>query len=185
MKNQFKISALLLLFLPLVAAAGIDCASLADWSGPIDGYKVNLHHIYCGEPGNNDAAKGFHSMPNGETPSNYVSSDNADKPNAAGIYTLKKIKLKFGGTEYTKSFSSMFPKQCSMDQINQSVVYSLANSTGSCTEPSWAACGPNAPKGSSDKKYCLGSNGSQFTIASATLRGEPKKINTGFPIYTK
>lgn len=173
------------LFGSVATAAGIDCASLPDWSNPIDGYRVNLHHVYCGEAGNNGSAKGFHAMPNGEAPSDYVASEPGDKPNAAGIYTLKRIKLKLGGSEYTKSFSSMFPKHCSPEQINQSIVYSLANSSGSCTDPSWASCGPNAPDGSSDKKYCLGSNGTKFTIASATLRGEAKKINTGFPIYTK
>jgi Bacterial EndoU nuclease len=185
MKTQFKVFAVLLLFSPVVAAAGIDCAKLPAWSDPIGGYEVNLHHVFCGEPGKNGAAKGFHSMPGGEAPSTYVSSDSADGPDAAGIYTLKKIKLKFDGTDYTKSFSSLFPKACSMDQINQSIVYSLVNASGACSDPSWASCGPNAPANSSDAKYCLGSKGNRFTIASAMVNGEPKKINTGFPIYSK
>ncbi len=174
-----------MLFSSMAAAAGIDCNSLPEWSAPVDGYKVNLHHVFCGEPGNNDTAKGFHAMPGGEAPSDYVSSDSADKPNAAGVYTLRNIKLKFGGKEHTKTFSTMFPKHCSQDQINQSIVYSLANTGGSCSNPGWASCGPNAPSGSTDKKYCLGNNGHSFTIASAPVRGEPRKINTGFPIYTK
>ena len=173
------------LFSSIAAAAGIDCASLPEWSGPIDGYKVNLHHVFCGEPGKNDQAKGFHAMPGGNAPSVYVSSDSADKPNAAGIYTLKNIKLAFGGAEYTKSFSSMFPRHCSRDQISQSIVYSLANANGSCSAPHWASCGPNAPNGSSDKKFCLGNDGNRFTIASATVNGDSRKINTGFPIFTK
>ncbi len=172
-------------FSPLAAAAGIDCAKLPNWSAPINDYQVNLHHVFCGEAGKNDAAKGFHVMQDGQAPSSYVSSQNADKPNAAGIYTLKNIILKFGDREYTKSFSSMFPKHCSIDQIKQSIVYSLANTSGPCSNPGWASCGQNAPVGSTNQQFCLGSNGNQFTIATATLRGEPKKINTGFPIYTK
>jgi Bacterial EndoU nuclease len=186
MKTQFKILALLFVFSPVAQAAGVNCAMLAEWSASIDGYAVNQHHVFCGESGKNGAAKGFHSMPGGEAPSTYISSRNADDPNGAGIYTLRNIKLNIDGTDYTKSFSSMFPKACSMDQINRSIVYSLVNSSGACSAPDWAQCGPNAPINSKDATYCLGSNGNQFTIATAKpTGGTPKKINTGFPILTK
>lgn len=164
-------------------AEGIDCNTLPSWSQSIDGYKVNLHHIYCGEPGKKGRAKGFHSMPNGDAPSDYVSSTNADGPNKAGIYTLKKIHLKFNGANYIKSFSSMYPKSCSMDQVNNSIVYSLTHSTGNCAAPNWAKCGPNAPS-EGGAKYCTSEDGSIFTIATAVLSSDPKKLNTGFPIYT-
>lgn len=163
-------------------AAGIDCSTLPEWSSVIDGYQVNQHHVFCGEPGKHASAKGFHSMPNGEAPSTYLSSTPAAGPNAAGIYTLKNINLTFGSATYVKSMSSMFPNTCTQDQVNNSIVYSLQNSTGSCANPSWAKCGPNAPL-AGGAAYCLATNGSIFQIATATLSGT-KKINTGFPIFT-
>lgn len=163
------------------AAAGIDCSSLPAWSAAINGYQVNQHHVFCGEPASGGSAKGFHSMPNGEAPSTYLSSTPAAGPNAAGVYTLKNINLKFGSTTYVKSMSSMFPNACSQAQVNNSIVYSLQNATGNCANPSWAKCGPNAPP-TGGAAYCLASDGSTYQIATALLSGT-KKINTGFPIF--
>jgi len=166
-------------------AAGVDCDTLADWSDPIGEslLEVNQHHVFCGEPSKKGSAKGFHATAGGEFPSSYVSSTDASSVNAAGIYTLRKIKLQFHGEEYTKSFSSMFPKHCSVSQINESIVYSRLHSTGSCSGTGWAQCGPNAPADDTTGKYCI-TNDASFDIASAVLTKEPSKINTGFPIYT-
>ncbi len=167
------------------SAEGLDCDTLADWSAPIgkNNLTVNQHHVFCGESSRKGSAKGFHATADGEYPSSYVRSTNAGVVNDAGIYTLRNVKLQFHGKEYTKSFSSMFPKQCSVSQINQSIVYSRMNSTSSCAGTGWAQCGPNAPIDDTTGKYCM-VNGEYYEIASAVLTQDPSKINTGFPIYT-
>lgn len=180
MKNRFVL--LFGLFLSANAmAAGIDCNTLPQWSASISGYQVNQHHVFCGEPASGGSAKGFHSMPNGDAPSTYLSSTPLSGPNAAGIYTLQNINLKFGSTTYVKSMSSMFPNTCTQAQVNNSIVYSLQNATGNCANPSWAKCGPNAPP-AGGAAYCVAKNGSTYQIATALLSGT-KKINTGFPIF--
>lgn len=179
--KRYIILALLILVSANAKATGIDCNALPAWSDPIDGFQVNQHHVFCGEPGKNSSAKGFHSTPNNESPTSYISSTSVNPPNRAGIYTLRQIKLSFNGKQYVKSFSSLFPSHCSQAQVNKSIVYSIQNKTGSCADPNWASCGPNAPaEGGAD--YCVGTNGAPYTIASALLSGT-QKINTGFPIY--
>jgi hypothetical protein len=138
--------------------------------------------VFCGEPGNGTRAKGFHAMPGGNAPSTYVSADADTGPNAAGVYTLRNIQLRFDGDGYTKSFSSMFPDRCSQAQVTQSIAYSQANSAGNCASPTWAKCGPSAPSSGDVAAYCAGDDGSPFTIGSALL-GTSTRINTGFPIY--
>lgn len=163
-------------------AEGINCTTLSEWSETIDGHQVNLRHVFCGEAGKNDKAKGFHAMPGDNAPSNYVSSIPGDPANGADVYTLKQIKLTFAGKPYVKSFSSMFPKHCSQAQVNKSIVYSLINKTGACAAPNWASCGPNAPK-EGGEEHCLAKDGSNFDIATAVLPSDNTRINTGFPIY--
>ena len=188
---KYLISLILCLWIPVASAAsdtpsiaqlGIDCNTLAEWSTEVDGYQLNLHHVFCGEPGKRGRAKGFHSMPEGIAPSNYDGSESGDPVNSAGVYTLEKIELSFAEGKYTKSFSSMFPNHCSYDQVINSIVYSVQNNSGSCASPDWATCGPNAPKQGAEA-YCVATDGSTFTIATAILRSDNKKINTGFPIY--
>ena len=177
---------IILIFAILVSAnamaGGINCTTLPEWSETIDGYQLNQRHVFCGEAGNNGKAKGFHAMPGGNAPSNYISSSPSDPANGAGIYTLRNIELIFSGRSYIKSFSSMFPKHCSQEQINKSIAYSLINTRGACAAPNWASCGPNAPQ-EGGKQYCLGENGVDFDIATAVLPGDKTWINTGFPIY--
>ena len=45
-----------------VMAEGINCATMPEWSEAIDGYQLNQHHVFCGEAGKKDKAKGFHAM---------------------------------------------------------------------------------------------------------------------------
>jgi len=165
------------------SAGGIDCSELPNWSANIRGYRVNLHHVYCGEAGRNGRAKGFHAMPKGRAPSTYLGSKRAGRPNGAGVYTLRNVDLKIHGALYTKSFSSMFPEHCSRTQIDNSIVYSRLNNKGDCASPGWAQCGPSGPaKDNAD--FCMGSNGRAFDVATALLR-KSRKINTGFPIYKR
>lgn len=187
-----RILATLLLVLPVTAlsggvqGAGIDCRATAEWSRDIDGFQLNLHHVFCGEAGRGDRAKGFHAMPHGQAPSSYVTSTPADAPNAAGVYTLRDIGLKFDGAQYTKRFSSVFPNACSALQVAYSIIYSRQHSTGNCAAPGWAQCGPSGPAADSPDKagYCLGDDGKPFPIASALLPNS-QKINTGFPIFER
>ncbi|WP_177186293.1 EndoU domain-containing protein [Nitrosomonas sp. Nm166] len=165
-----------------IMAKGIDCATLSEWSETIDGYQLNQRHVFCGEVGKKNKAKGFHAMPDGNAPSNYINSSPADPANGAGVYTLKQIQLRFAGKQYEKSFSSIFPQHCSQTQVSKSIVYSLINRTGACASPGWASCGPNAPKDGGNE-YCLAANGAHFDIATAVLPGNKTRINTGFPIY--
>lgn len=164
-------------------AFAINCDTLDEWSSAIDGKQVNLHHVFCGEPSKNDRAKGFHAFPKGVKPSNFQSAQPTDAPNAAGVFTLRQIKLEFNGKVYTKSFSSMFPEHCSADQITASIVYSNTTSTGNCSNPSWAQCGMSAPASGATDGYCNGDDGKPFQVASALLYDDNSKINTGFPIY--
>lgn len=190
---KMSILLILLILLPMVVAASdseladdaaIDCSTLAEWSSPVAGYQLNLHHIFCGESGKRGRAKGFHSMPNGIPPSSYASAILADKANGAGVYTFEDVELIFDGRRYKKSFSSMFPNHCRAEQVMMSIIYSLQHSQGRCASPGWAMCGPNAPKQGGDE-YCVGTDGSQFSIASAVLPRDKQKINTGFPIYAR
>ena len=182
MKTLLFISALILPALSL--ADGINCSNLSEWSTPIEGMQVNQHHIFCGEPAKSGNAKGFHSMPQNQLPSDYLSSQKGDSPNASGIYTLKKIALSFNKRTHIKSFSSMFPDHCTQAQVNASIVFAQQNASGNCANPSWAKCGPNAPDNDSENKYCKGFPAKYFEIATAVLPDDSSKINTGFPIYT-
>lgn len=165
------------------ADTGVDCERLPVWSKSIDGYQVNLHHVFCGEAGRGNKAKGFHAMPDGKSPTTFRSAKQGSGPNSAGVYTLKTIKLEFHDQSYIKSFSSMFPKHCSFEQVTNSIVYSQRNSTGKCARPGWASCGPSSPNTGGGDRYCAGRDGKHFPIASA-LKGK-KRINTGFPIYRR
>ena len=189
-----KIFLLIVFFLlpMVVSAAGdegeaslvIDCQAIPEWSLPIEGYQLNLPHVFCGQPGKRDRAKGFHSMPDGIKPSSFIAGKLADKANGAGVYTLEQVELSFAGKRYQKSFSSMFPNHCSAEQVIGSIIYSVKNSGGNCASPGWAKCGENAPSAGGEQ-YCLAADGSTFTIATAVLPREKSKINTGFPIYTR
>lgn len=171
------------LFSSGVYAGGIECDTLPTWSKVTDGMVVNQHHIFCGEPKKDmSKAVGFHSMPNQEAPSTFVSSGNPFDKSTEGIYNLRNITLKFGDLEIKKSFSTMFPNSCSMNQINSSIVYAHKQNRGNCDGVYWAQCGPSSPQNDKSNSYCVGLNGKTFTIATAVLPQDPMKINTGFPI---
>ena len=159
-------------------AAGIDCNSLEKWK-TVDGYTVNQHHVFCGEINRRGKAVGFHSMPKRQRPSTILSYDGVC--NVPGIYTLRNIQIDFHGEKGTKSMSTMFPNACTMEQVNKSIAYSAQHSTGKCSSPGWANCGPSAPSRGDTFAYCTTEGGKPFTIASAFVGGT-KKINTGFPV---
>lgn len=163
-----------------VAASGIDCSKLPQYSNTNP--QVNLHHIFCGEI-KKGAAKGYHANPGGETPSTYVARKvSADRgPNPQGLRTWFDIQLAVNGQTAIKSMSSIFPYNCTQDQIVNSVVYSSLHSSKNCAgQSAWVNCGPSAPN-TGTKQYCLGDDGSIFTIGTSTP--QDNKINTGFPVY--
>lgn len=175
-------------FLALTTAApafadGIDCTALEEWSEPVEGYKVNLHHVFCGEARRDGRARGFHAMPHGAAPGSFVSAEDGAGPNAAGVYTLRDVELRFSGGRYRKRFSTMFPDHCTANQVIRSIAYSRVHGTGSCASPAWARCGPSAPPAGDRTAFCVGMDGTTFTIASAALPGDDTRITTGFPIY--
>ncbi|XOF33137.1 MAG: EndoU domain-containing protein [Candidatus Electrothrix sp. YB6] len=159
-------------------AAGIDCSTLNKWK-KVDNYEVNQHHIFCGEINRKGRAVGFHSMSGGEKPTTVLSYEGTCS--VSGIYTLRKIKLDIHGEKATKTISTMFPNTCSMEQVNNSVVYSVKHSTDKCSSPAWANCGPSAPSDGDVSSYCTEKNGKAFTIASAPGK-DNHSINTGFPV---
>ncbi len=171
---------------PLLGNEGIDCHSLAHWSPAYDGIKINQQHLFCGDINRKGKLVGFHAMPENKPPTHHRSSHIADSANTAGIYTLRDIRLTFDNKPYQKNFSSMFPAHCSRLQINRSIIYSIQNSHGECTSPSWASCGPNAPKNAhqqANNPFCSGNDGRSYPIASAAIRSDDNRINTAFPLY--
>ncbi len=166
---------------PHSAVAGIDCNTLPHWSKPIEGFQLNLKHIFCGEINRKGRVVGFHAMPNSHPPSSYHDAVLADKPNLQGVYTLRNIQLIFN-EPHRKGFSSMFPSHCSAEQIKHSIIYSIQQQQGKCASPGWARCGPSNPD-TNDSKFCNGLDGRSYLIASAQLRDNPQRINTAFPIY--
>ena len=192
MKNPIRLFLFLLfgLHATLIHADAVPCETLPHWSTPIPTgtdsgatARVNLHHIFCGEPGRRGRAKGFHAVPGGlsrSAPRPYVNHGGMEGPNAEGVYTLRNITLRFEGETYDKFLSTMFPDACTQAQVLRSVVYANTHNAGSCANPHWAVCGPSAPP-DGGTQYCLGNNGKAFTIAGAPKRNG--KINTGFPIY--
>lgn len=165
-------------FTSSVSASGIDCKSLPSWGNTNP--KVNLHHVFCGELNAQGKAVGYHSNPNGMTPSTYLSHGSSQPPNAAGIYQWNDIRLSLQGKTVQKPVSSMFPNKCSQAQVVSSIQYAATHAVGSCSAPPWAKCGPSAPSSGNRSAYCLGNDGSVFTIATAL--SSSGKINTGFPV---
>lgn len=163
-----------------MAEKGVNCNTLAQWSN--GNPQVNLHHVFCGEVNKKGNAVGYHSNPNGQTPTTYKSHNGGDASNKAGVYVWDKISLTLKGKTLVKPLSSMFPNHCSQMQIIKSIQYSSNVSKKSCTSPSWAQCAPSAPSSGDLSSYCLGDNKKALTIATALNSG---KVNTGFPIYTK
>lgn len=165
-------------FTPLSYAAGINCNTLPSWSNGSP--KVNLHHVFCGEINRKGRAVGYHANPNGQTPNTYISHKGGQSANSAGVYQWRKIKLSLEGKTVQKPVSSFFPDKCSQSEITRSIQYAATHVVKSCSNPSWAKCGPSAPASGSKNGYCVGNNGRAFTIATALNRSG--NINTGFPV---
>ncbi len=180
-KIQKIVILMVLIWLPFSAIASVDCATLPHWVALDNGLKMNQQHVFCGEFKGN-RPKGFHSRPAGVDPETVASFTVQDSPNAAGIYTGRWSHQDHPDKN---KFSSMFPDNCSVSQVLNSIAYAAGNIDKSCPAgaPNWTQCGQNIPNVTGDDltKYC--SNDDQiFTIGMAPPNNKGR-INTAFPIY--
>lgn len=165
---------------PLSASARVDCATFPQWVTLGNGMELNQQHVFCGE-WSGGRPKGFHSRPGAVSPSTVREFRVQDRPNAAGIYTGKWAH---GNDPAKTKFSSMFPDNCSVGQVLNSISYASAHPDPTCpiASPAWAKCGKNRPAeavGEELTDYC-GNNEVLFVIGFAAPRNN--KINTAFPI---
>lgn len=168
-----------LFLFPLSAFAEVGCAALPHWVTLDNGLQMNQRHVFCGEWKDN-RPKGFHSRPGGVNPGTVRNFTVQDPPNAAGIYTGKWSHINDPGRS---KFSSMFPDNCSVSQVLNSISYASAHSEPNCPagSPNWVRCGKNRP-GFDTKEpsaYC-GNGGAFFLIGFAPPQGN--RINTAFPL---
>ena len=181
-----KIKLYLILFFALVGAlflfAGsmaseMDCKGISHWSATDP--PINQWHVFCGEWNKRrNRPSGFHSRPGGENPATVDVLKITQQPNAKGLYG---VRWSYAGHPEREKFSSMFPDNCSRDQVLKSIVYAAAHPKP-CPRgaPRWAKCGVNKPaRGGAG--YCRAADDSLFTIAFATLKNS-SKINTAFPL---
>jgi hypothetical protein len=94
-----------------------------------------------------------------------------DLPDAAGIYTGKWSHKNDPGRS---KFSSMFPDNCSIEQVLNSISHASANPERNCPEgsPRWVKCGKNRPAFDTKELF--------FLIGFAEHKDN--KINTAFPL---
>ncbi|MDP1559604.1 MAG: EndoU domain-containing protein [Nitrosomonas sp.] len=165
---------------PLSALAQVNCATLPHWVKLNNGLQMNQIHVFCGE-WQHDRAKGFHSRPDGINPATVAKFTVQDRPNAAGIYTGK---WSYQNQPDKNKFSSLFPDNCSTEQVLNSISHASTTTDAQCPQgaPSWTKCGQNKPKSAQKNsiKYCS-KDGQFFTIGFAPPQNG--KINTAFPIF--
>ena len=179
--GRIFLTGLLALFLcPLHALAEVDCATLPHWVALDNGLQMNQQHVFCGEWTNN-RQKGFHSRPGGVDPATVQKFKVQDPPNSAGIYTGK---WSYNNEPDKSKFSSMFPDNCSTEQVLNSISHASAHPDLNCPagSPGWVKCGKNIPTSVTKKElsgYCS-IDEKFFSIGFAAPKND--KINTAFPI---
>lgn len=165
---------------PLPAFAAVNCTNLPHWVTLSNGLQMNQVHLFCGE-WQHDRAKGFHFRPNGLNPVTVAYFSVQDQANAAGIYTGR---WSHQDQPEKNKFSSMFPDNCTIEQVLNSISYASANADTQCPQgsPSWIKCGQNKPKSAKKTsiKYCS-KDDKFFTIGFAPPRNGT--INTAFPVF--
>ena len=155
----------------------MDCRSFPHWSDTDP--QINQLHVFCGEWNKRkNRPSGLHSRPGGENPESVGVLKITQKTNAKGLYG---VRWSYAGHPDRQKFSSMFPDNCSRDQVLKSIAYA-ASHPEPCpgNAPRWAKCGANKPI-QSGTGYCEAKDGSLFTIAFATLKNS-NRINTAFPL---
>lgn len=180
-KNVLLIFGLFCLTLsPLQAFSQVNCDTLPHWVTLENGVQMNQKHLFCGE-WNRGRAKGFHSRPDGINPDAVAKFSTQDKPNAADIYSGR---WSYQNHAEKNKFSSMFPDNCSTQQVLNSINHAASNPDPQFPRgtPNWTKCGQNKPQVSKQEssKYCS-TDDRFFTIGYAPPKHD--KINTAFPIF--
>jgi hypothetical protein len=161
------------------ATSNLDCAKLAHWTDYARLPQVNQVHVFCGE-WKRQAPTGFHSRPGGLIPHTVASFTITQPANAQGVYGAS---WSYAGRSQAVKFSTMFPDDCSMRQVLNSIVYAATHPRRCPAHaPRWAVCGPNRPAsaGSEPDAFCAADDGSMFLIALAKLSGG--RVNSAFPL---
>ena len=166
---------------PFQVFSQVECRTLQHWITLDNGLQMNQKHLFCGE-WHRGRAKGFHSRPGGINPDTVAHFTIQDEANLAGIYTGR---WSYQNHPEKNKFSSMFPDNCSAQQVLNSINYAATNTHARCPKgaPNWTKCGQNKPPqvASNDtSKYCSKDN-ELFTIGYAPPNDG--KINTAFPIF--
>lgn len=179
-RHLLKFIAWLLMLNPYAVSAQVDCSTLPHWVTLENGLRLNQYHIFCGEWHNN-RPKGFHSRPEGINPATVSHFIVQSQANAAGIYTGR---WSHQSNPSKNKFSSMFPDNCTITQILNSISHATATSASNCPSgsPDWIQCGFNKPATTPEQEihYCS-KDGNFFTIGFAPAR--QGKIDTAFPIF--
>ncbi|MBQ4835444.1 EndoU domain-containing protein [Pseudoalteromonas luteoviolacea] len=207
-KKCLSLLTLLVVGCPISAWAAINCSlgnmelnnvSLIEEggaiAGTIDNPWINQRHIFCGEVrivSGNLVAKGFHSQPLAERPItndgdlhiNYVDIFNTNPvlPGADQLYTSINVRVLNGENYIPKNGNStMFPNQCTQEQVINSIRYAfnIAVDLGDLPNDRNVFNQKSGPGGGN---YCY-ANGAPFTIRGYRNQIEGAYIiNTAFPI---
>lgn len=162
------------------AQAEVDCTSSAPefvtvtvpGTGGKETVKINRKHVFCGEVSGKKKlkAKGFHSRPDEEDPVTvdlddadfaYFRTDPDDGGELTGLYNISFFKITDDGHTKVKAVSTMFPDDCSYDDV----LTAIANASNSSSRLSGDSC--------------LTVQGEEFPIQVYWLNGY---INSAFPI---
>lgn len=172
---------------------------------PKYGHRINVDHIFCGEF-NKTSAVGFHSAPNGNIPPTVIilkpkAGTLADDKNttsthgftpqsplksfdASTPFTLYNFNIRINKVERNKEYSSMFPSQCTAEQV----IASISNVADQVAKPTQGSkkTGDSAPKPSLNT-HCY-SNGAIFkVIVFFTVETDPNTkqvtyvVNSAYP----
>jgi len=146
---------------PTADNATLATTALEHWSSTRP--KINQRHVYEGEINRRGKPVGFHARPGGVDPANARVVRVQSGPNNSGIYTAS-IEIR-DGNRWKEKFSSFFPDNMSVNEINEAILYAFKNSDNPKRQP-WS-----------------GPSGHGFKIQGYTAsRGD---INTAFPVFVK
>lgn len=135
--------------------------NLSHWSDTSP--KINQRHVFEGEINRRDKPVGFHARPGGRDPVNARVVEIKSGPNRAGVYTAT-IAIR-DGQQWKEKFSSFFPDNMSVSDVNTAILHAFKNSKNPSKQP-WS-----------------GPSGLGFEIQGYTAsRGD---INTAFPVFVR
>lgn len=134
---------------------------------------VDVDHIFCGEINARNRAVGFHSRPGGVNPGTVSGTEDVteDAP-FPGAYEIRDFTITVDGTSRTKSISTMFPDDCSYDDVLAAIRHAYDNRVPASGNRFFGPSGPT----------CRDRNGDAFDILGYTASdGGDLYITTAFP----